>query len=421
MPEITQWIQQQLTASGVEPALVPALTHAVVIGAIVLLSVVVNFVAKRILLAWIKTLIARTSTRWDDVFMQRHVFDRLSHLAPALVFYAGAPVAFPDLPDLQLGIRRVALAYMVVIVAVVVDGVLNAIVDIYRTFEVARTRPIKSYVQVGKIFVYLVTAILVLATLLNRSPWGFLSGLGALTAVIMLVFKDTILGFVASIQLGSHDMIRPGDWVEMPKYGADGDVIDISLATVKVQNWDKTVSTIPTYALVSETFKNWRGMSESGGRRIKRALNIDMNSIRFCDEKMLERYGRVRLLRDYIQQKREELTEHNQKVGADADEVINVRRLTNLGTFRAYIVFYLKAHPKIHQNMTFLVRHLAPGANGLPIEIYVFSNDQAWANYEAIQADIFDHILAVVPEFGLRVFQNPTGADFQQLGSDLRR
>ena len=415
MPDIAQWIQQQLTSSGIEPALVPALTQAIVIGAIVLLSVVVNLVAKRVLLGWIKTLIAKTATRWDDVFMQRNVFDRLSHLAPALVFYAGAPIAFPDLVDLQQGIRRVVVAYMVVIVAVMVDGVLNAIVDIYTTFEVSRTRPIKSYVQVGKIFVYLVTAILVLATLLNRSPWGFLSGLGALTAIILLVFKDTILGFVASIQLASHDMVRPGDWIEMPKFGADGDVIDISLTTVKVQNWDKTVSTIPTYSLVSETFKNWRGMSESGGRRIKRALHIDMNTIRFCDEQMLERYGRVRLLRDYISQKRKELAEHNQKVGAEDDEVINVRRLTNVGTFRAYIVFYLKAHYKIHQNMTFLVRHLAPTANGLPIEIYVFSNDQAWANYEAIQADIFDHILAVVPEFGLRVFQNPTGADFQQL------
>jgi miniconductance mechanosensitive channel len=421
VPDITQWTEQLLSGGGVDSRLVPLLAHAAVVAAIVVLSVVVNFVAKKILLSWIKLLIARSETRWDDIFMQRRVFDRLSHLAPALVFYAGAPVAFPDSVDLQQGIRRVAIAYMVVIVAVVVDGVLNAVVDIYRTFEVSRARPIKSYVQVGKIFVYLVTAILVLATLLDRSPWGFLSGLGALTAVIMLVFKDTILGFVASIQLGSHDMVRPGDWIEMPKYGADGDVIDISLTTVKVQNWDKTISTIPTYSLVSETFKNWRGMSESGGRRIKRAVHIDMNSIRFCDEKMLERYERVRLLRDYIRQKRKELEEHNQKVGADAAEVINVRRLTNIGTFRAYIVFYLRAHPKIHQNMTFLIRHLAPGANGLPIEIYVFSNDQVWANYEALQADIFDHILAVVPEFGLRVFQNPTGADFRQWkGSELR-
>jgi miniconductance mechanosensitive channel len=413
--EVTQWVQRLLAESGMEGPLASVMAHAALVLAIIVLSVIVNFVARKILLGWIKLLIAKSQTRWDDIFMQRHVFDRLSHLAPALVIYAGAPVAFPDSADLQAAVRRVAIAYMVVIVAVVADGVLNAIVDIYNTFDVSRSTPIKSYVQVGKIFIYLVTAILVLATLLNRSPWGFLSGLGALTAVIMLVFKDTILGFVASIQLSSHDMVRNGDWIEMPKFGADGDVIDISLTTVKVQNWDKTVSTIPTYALVSETFRNWRGMSESGGRRIKRAVHIDMNSIRFCDEQMLERYERVRLLHDYIQQKRQELTEHNQKVGADASEVINVRRLTNIGTFRAYVVFYLKAHPKIHQDMTFLVRQLAPAENGLPIEIYVFSNDQRWANYEGIQSDIFDHILAVVPEFGLRVFQNPTGADFRSL------
>jgi miniconductance mechanosensitive channel len=408
-------MEQLLIESGADATLAAVLSHAMLVAAIVALSVIVNVAAKKILLSWIKMLIARSETRWDDIFMQRHVFDRLSHLAPALVIYAGAPIAFPESIDLQMGVRRVAIAYMILMVTVVVDAVLNAVVDIYQSYEVSRTRPIKSYVQVGKIFLYLITAVLVIATLLNRSPWGFLSGLGALTAVIMLVFKDTILGFVASIQLASHDMVRKGDWIEMPRFGADGDVIDISLNTVKVQNWDKTISTIPTYALVSETFKNWRGMSESGGRRIKRAIHIDLNSIKFCSEEMLDRYQRVRLLSDYIRQKREELKDHNQKVGADAAEVINVRRLTNIGTFRAYIVFYLRAHPKIHNDMTFLVRHLAPTENGLPIEIYVFSNDQAWANYEALQADILDHILAVVPEFDLKVFQHPTGSDFRQL------
>jgi len=231
----------------------------------------------------------------------------------------------------------------------------------------------------------------------------------------MLVFKDSILGFVASIQLASNNMICLGDWIEMPKYGADGDVIDISLNTVKVQNWDKTVSTIPTYAFISDAFKHWRGMSESGGRRIKRSINIDMNSVRFCDEAMIARFKKFQYLTGYIQEKIKELSEFNRVGNIDESEVVNGRRLTNIGTFRAYVKEYLHHHPKIHKDMTFLIRHLQPNENGLPIEIYVFSNDQAWANYEAIQADIFDHILSVIPEFSLRVFQNPTGSDFKKL------
>jgi miniconductance mechanosensitive channel len=231
----------------------------------------------------------------------------------------------------------------------------------------------------------------------------------------MLIFKDTILGFVASIQLSGHDMVRIGDWIEMPKYGADGDVIDVSIHTVKVRNWDKTITTIPTYSLVSDAFKNWRGMSESGGRRIKRALHIDLNSIKFCTDEMLERFKKFSLLRDYISSRQEEISRYNQEHKTDTSQLINGRRQTNIGVFRAYIIAYLKNHPKIHKNMTFLVRHLEPTEHGLPVQIYVFSNDQVWANYESIQADIFDHLLAAVPEFELRVFQNPTGHDFASL------
>jgi miniconductance mechanosensitive channel len=255
------------------------------------------------------------------------------------------------------------------------------------------------------------TVVLIISRLLDKSPWALLSGIGALTAVIMLVFKDSILGFVASVQLTTNDMVRRGDWIEMPKYGADGDVIEVSLNTVKVQNWDKTISTIPTYQLMQDTFKNWRGMSESGGRRIKRALYIDMNSIAFCDEEMLRRFEKIELLKDYLHEKRHEVAATNEGIG-DPDMPTNLRRLTNVGTFRAYVVAYLRAHPKIHKDMTFLVRQLPPNDTGLPIEIYVFSNDQDWARYEAIQADLFDHFLAVLPEFGLRVFQLPSGADF---------
>jgi miniconductance mechanosensitive channel len=229
----------------------------------------------------------------------------------------------------------------------------------------------------------------------------------------MLVFKDTILGFVASVQLLRNDMVRRGDWIEVPKFGADGDVIDITVATVKVQNWDKTISMVPTYALISESFKNWRGMSESGGRRIKRAIHIDMNSIELCTPKMLDRFERMELITDYVRERRKEIDEHNRKHGVDSNEHVNGRHMTNVGTFRAYVVAYLKQNPKVRQDMTFIVRQLPPEATGLPIEIYVFSSDQVWANYEAIQADIFDHLLAVLPEFGLRVYQYPGGADLR--------
>ena len=238
--------------------------------------------------------------------------------------------------------------------------------------------------------------------------------MGAMTAILLLVFKDSILGLVASIQLTSNDMVRIGDWIEMPKYGADGDVIDVTLHTVKVQNWDKTITTIPSYALISDSFKNWRGMAESGGRRIKRAIYIDLTSIKFCTSEMLDRFEKFQLITDYIRTRKAEITEYNQEHQVDTSELINGRNLTNVGTFRAYLVAYLHHHPKIHQDLTFLIRHLPPGEQGLPIEIYVFSNDQVWANYEAIQADIFDHIFSVVPMFDLRLFQNPTGADFQQ-------
>jgi miniconductance mechanosensitive channel len=238
-----------------------------------------------------------------------------------------------------------------------------------------------------------------------------------MAAVLILVFRDTILGFVASIQLSANNMVKPGDWIEMPSHNADGTVLDISLNTVKVQNWDKTIATVPTYALVSESFRNWKGMEESGGRRIKRSINIDMNSVCFVDDKMAERFKKIQVLKDYVVNREEEIKKYNEENKIDGSVVVNGRRMTNLGTFRKYVEEYLLQHPKIHNDMTFLVRQLQPDERGLPIEIYVFSNDQAWANYEAIQADIFDHILAVIPQFDLRVFQSPSGRDFQNLAS----
>jgi miniconductance mechanosensitive channel len=304
---------------------------------------------------------------------------------------------------------------MVLVIVMVIDAVINAFHEIYHRLPISKGRNIKGFIQVLKIIFYFVAIIFIISIFSGSPPKALMASLGALAAVFMFVFKDTILGFVASIQLSANKMVNVGDWISMPEYNADGDVIDINLTSVKVQNWDKTIASVPTYALVSQSFNNWKGMEESGGRRIKRSINIDMNSVGFLDETQKEKLRKFHLLHDYITQKEKEISEYNKSLKLDDSIVTNGRRMTNLGTFRAYLGNYLRSHPMVHQDMTFLVRHLQPTEKGIPLEIYVFSKDQAWANYEAIQADIFDHVLAIIPEFGLRVFQNPTGSDFQSL------
>jgi miniconductance mechanosensitive channel len=405
-------IQSLLSSWGMGEPLAGYIGWSVIAVAIILLCVIVNYIAKRILLSGISRVIRKTKTSWDDALLDSHVFTRLSHLAPALVIYFTAEL-FP--PALQDYIRRFSTIYIILTGLAASSGFLNAIVDIYSTYEASKQKPIKGYVQVAKIVIFIFIAIYAAGIFLNKSVLPILGGLGAMTAVIIIVFRDSILGLVASIQLSGNDMVRIGDWIAMPKYGADGDVIDITLNTVKVQNWDKTVSYIPAYALISDSYKNWRGMSESGGRRIKRSISIDMNTVKFATDDMLGRWGKFQLLKDYLKNRQAEIEAYNQEQNIDTSELINGRKITNLGTFRAYLVEYLKNHPKIHNDMTFLVRHLQPTEKGLPVEIYVFSNDQAWANYEAIQADIFDHVLAVIPEFELRVFQHPSGSDVQRL------
>jgi len=333
------------------------------------------------------------------------------------LIYSTAGFIFTDYPALGDIVTRLALIYIIIVLLLAIDSFINALHQIYLTTPVSEGRPINGYVQVVKIIIYFVAIILIIASLTKESPNKLLTGLGAMAAVLLLVFKDTILGFVASIQLSANKMVKPGDWITMPSHNADGTVLDISLNTVKVQNWDKTIATIPTYALVSDSFRNWKGMEESGGRRIKRSINIDMNSVRFVDDEMAEKFKKIQVLKDYVVNREEEIMKYNEENKIDGSILVNGRRMTNLGTFRKYVEEYLLHHPKIHNDMTFLVRQLQPDERGLPIEIYVFSNDQEWANYEAIQSDIFDHILAVIPQFELRVFQNPSGRDFQNLVS----
>ncbi len=387
------------------------ITAGIVILAV--LALLAALIARRLILRFVNFLIERSTTKWDDVLLEHKVFNRLALLAPALVIYRLAPLFFGEYPTLVNTILKLSQLYMVFIGLLVISGLINAAYSIYQMFETSKQVPLKGFFQVIKMVLYCITGIIVLSILLDQTPLYLLSGLGALTAVLLIVFKDPILGFVAGIQLSANKMVAIGDWIAMPSHGADGDVIEVALTTVKVKNWDKTITTIPTYDLISRSFKNWRGMQESGGRRIKRGVSLDLNSIRFCTEEMLTRFAKIQHIKEYLESKQREVAEYNQTSGVDDASLVNGRRLTNIGTFRAYVVAYLKNHPRIKQDMTFLIRQLAPGATGLPLEIYVFADETAWVEYEAIQADIFDHILAVIPEFDLRIFQEPTGLDFQ--------
>lgn len=382
---------------------------------LVLVALIADFVVRRVLTRLILKVVGRAAQDLD--ILLQPVVRSFTRVVPAIIIYRGIS-GVPHLsPGVVTLIQNVAGAFMIVAVAVGIGAALDMANAIYARSPRAHRRSIKGYLQVLKIVIYAVATILVIAALIDRSPLLLLSGLGALAAVLMLVFKDTILSLVASVQLNSNDMLRVGDWIEMPQVNADGDVIDIALHTVKVQNWDKTVTTIPTWRMINESYKNWRGMQESGGRRIKRALLIDQTSARFLTEAERDRMRRFLLIDDYLADKAVEMADWNAKLVAAGRDPVNMRRSTNIGAFRAYVQNYLENHPRIRQDMTLLVRQLQPTETGLPLEIYAFTATTAWAEYETIQGDIFDHLLAILPEFGLRLFQSPTGADFVQLKS----
>jgi miniconductance mechanosensitive channel len=388
-----------------------------VAGAVFLLlaAVIADLVIKGIVLRIVQTVAKRSSVTWDDAIVEHNVVGRLVQLVPALMVFVGTPFV-PGLPDALVQLtRNVATGYMVLVSTMALTAFLSAGNSIYSSLPVAKTRPLKGFVQLLQIVVWVFGVVLIVAAILDRSPLLLLSGFGAMTAILLLVFKDTILSLVASVQLTAQDMVRVGDWIEMPQFGADGDVTDVQLHTVTVQNWDKMITTIPTHRLISDSFRNWRGMSQSGGRRIKRALYLDMSSIRFQTADEVDHFKRFSLLKDYIRGKENELADYNASLEHAVDEAVNKRRLTNLGTFRAYARNYLKNRPDLRKDMTLMVRQLAPGPEGLPLEIYCFTNTTAWVDYEGIQADIFDHLLAIVPEFGLRLYQKPAGSDLAGL------
>ncbi|BCT32034.1 mechanosensitive ion channel family protein [Pseudomonas protegens] len=391
----------------------PLLHVGIGLALLLVIALVLGRVARYLVLHAVRLLGRQPSLHWLNDLRHNKVFHRLAQMTPSLVIQFGLHLV-PELSKTSLlFLGNLAMAFTILFQLLALSALLNALLDIYARTEHARTRSIKGYVQLAKMVLYVFGAIIIVATLIDRSPLLLLSGLGAMSAVILLVYKDTLLSFVASVQLTSNDMLRVGDWIEMPQVGADGDVVDITLHTVKVQNFDKTIVSIPTWRLMSESFKNWRGMQQSGGRRIKRSLYIDASGVRFLHDDEEQRLSKVRLLTDYIGRKQAELKSWNEAQGNVAALSANRRRMTNIGTFRAYALAYLKSHPEIQPNMTCMVRQMQTTAQGIPLEIYCFTRTTAWVDYERIQGDIFDYLLAVMPEFGLNLYQQPSGTDLR--------
>ncbi|TCN87069.1 mechanosensitive ion channel family protein [Shewanella fodinae] len=390
------------------------LATAILILSSLILAAVTYIVVRRGVVRAMNLMIVRSKATWDDIFLRHRVLEKLSLLVPAMVLNFLVPVALTEHKLASALVDKLLSVWLVVVMVRALYAALDAVNEVADVKLISRRLPIKSFVQLCKLFLFFVALIVSVSVLADQSPVYFLSGLGVATGLVMLVFKDTILGFVAGIQLAANRMVSPGDWIQMDKYGADGSVEEVSLTTVKVRNWDKTITMIPAYALVSDAFRNWRGMSESGGRRIKRSVNIDINSIRFLTEEDRKRLAKINYLKEYLPKKIHELGESNAKI-SDMDMPVNGRRLTNVGTFRAYLVEFLRHHEKVHQEMTLMVRQLAPTTEGLPLELYIFTNDTRWVNYEEIQSDIFDHIFAILPQFDLRAFQAPTGNDIRSL------
>lgn len=403
-----QMIKKWMLNIGFSKSWASPLANAVMVLLIVLACILCWLFVKTILIRVIAVYIRRSKSKWDDIFLERRLFSRAANLAPAIILHLSAPV----FPGIQVWIQRLALSHIALVTLLIIFSLLDGLEEIYRTFEISREKPIKGILQVLKIIFSAVAFIIIVSILVDRSPWALLSGIGVFSAVLLLIFQNSILGFVAGIQLAVNDMVRVGDWIEMPKYNADGNVIEITLHTVKVQNWDKTITMIPSHTMVSDSFKNWRGMRESGGRRIKRTVYIDINSIKFCTDEMLQRFEKLDYTADYIKEKRKEADEHGKAPDMGPEQGVRGRRITNIGIFRAYMQKYLENLPGLNRNMTVMVRQQAPTQYGLPIEIYCFSASTQLAGYESVQAEIIDHVLAVIPQFDLRIYQSPSGKDF---------
>lgn len=394
----------------------PVLSELIGFLVLILVVLIANFVIKKYLIVVAHMMAEKSKATWDDALVEYKVFGRLSQLIPALIVYLSIHYV-PYIPDnFEPLVLSVIMAYMMLMATLTLTALLSAFNLMYEMKGLSQQRPIKGFIQLLQIVVVIIAVVLIISHLMGRSPGLLLSGVGAMTAVLLLVFKDTINSLVASVQLSAQDMVRVGDWIEMPQFGADGDVVDVELHLIRVQNWDKTISTIPTHKLISDSFKNWRGMSDSGGRRIKRSVFIDVSSIRFLTTDEITRLKQVKMLKGYLAEKKHDIEAYNKLLLDEGlTDAVNLRQMTNVGTFRAYILNYLQHHPAIRKDMTLMVRQLSPQPTGLPIELYCFTDTTVWSAYEDIQGDIFDHIIAIMPEFGLRLFQNPAGHDVMLL------
>lgn len=407
-------ISDWLLKLGISPATINKIGGITDFVVVLLSSIIVYYITKYVIIRIIKRIALKTANNWDDALLEHRVFQRMAFLVPGIMIYQSIPVTLDEFTGFIPAALKLTNIYIVVIFLLIFNSFLNSIYTMYQKSEFALYHPIKGYIQIGKIVVYVVVFLLIISLLFNQSPLYMLTGLGAFSAVLLLIFKDPILGFVGGIQLSANDMVRQGDWISMPKYGADGTVLEISLTTVKVQNFDNTISTLPTYSLVSESFQNYRGMKDSGVRRMKRSLSIDMSSVKFCTPTMLDKFRKINILQEYIDRTEAELENYNKENQIDNTVFVNGRRQTNIGIFRAYLEEYLAHHPLVDNNSDLLVRQLQPNSSGIPIEIYAFTLETGFIKYEKVQSDIFDHILAIVPQFDLRVFQSPTGEDLRQ-------
>lgn len=384
---------------------------------LILVSILIYYAVVYIIRKTLNVFIEKSPSKRDDILLKNKVFKRLCLLIPAYIIRYNIVAAIPSFPILSSTIILFTKIYEVFVYSRVLDGILTTLNDIYDTYEVSKSKPIKGFIQVLKTIIYIVCFLLIIAILTGKQLSNILIGLGTLSAVLMLVFKDPILGFVGGLQLTVNDMLRIGDWIVMEKSKADGEVLEIGLTTVKVQNWDMTITTIPTYTLISDSFTNWRGMENSGGRRIARSFVIDIDTVKFCTPEMLERYKKYQLVTNYIIEKEKEVEEYNKTNNIDNSTLVNGRRQTNIGIFRAYLTEYLANCPYINKDMTFMVRQLAPTEFGIPMQVYAFSSNKEWIKYENIQSDIFDHIFAVVPMFDLKIYQKPSSNTLEKINN----
>ena len=414
MEQVTGFINEILLSWGFSQSWADDLTSGIILVVILAIAFLGDAICRHIILTAVARLVKKTKATWDDIVFDRKVLTHVSHLVAPILLYILLPLAISNLGLLSF-IQRICMIYIIAVFLKFISSLLTALFHVYSEKEQFRDRPLKGLLQTVQVILFFIGGIIIVSILIDKSPMVLLTGLGASAAVLMLVFKDSIMGFVSGIQLSANNMLRVGDWIQMPKYGADGTVIEVTLNTVKVRNWDNTITTIPPYALVSDSFQNWRGMQESGGRRIKRSIRIDMNSVKFCTPEMLAKYKKIQLLKDYIEETEKVIEDYNKEHGIDNSILVNGRRQTNLGVFRAYLTNYLKSLPTVNQDLTCMVRQLQPTEQGIPLELYFFSAIKAWVPYEGVQADVFDHVLAIIPEFDLHVFQNPTGEDFRAL------